>query len=164
MELKLVKNTEELALMEVVFEDAIDRMSHQGFSGHEKYIKMTKGANHQITVYDKDSKVLNSFGFGSSGYTIVSADTGCLRDKVTAFLLRERIQMKKRGTEIERELKIMPPTPGLGIKGQFCIHLGDNFAAFLPSEEAIREMFGEYQIYKKEKAVTGVMVHYATLL
>lgn len=164
MEMKLIKNTSEAALIEVTFEDAIDRMSQRGFNGQEKFIKMTKGKNHQITVYDKDSNVLLSFGFGRDGYTPISTDTQVLRDKVTNFLLRNRIQMRKQSTIFETDLKIMPPKAGLGIAGHFCVHLGGDFATFLPSEELIQSVFGKYEIYNTETAVTGVTVHHAKLI
>lgn len=164
MEMTLIKNTSEAVLIEVTFADAIDRMSQRGFDGRERYIKMTKGKNHQMTVYDEHSNVLITFGFGESGYTMISDDTRALRDKVTNFLLRQRIQMRKQTTVIEHELKIMPPKRGLGVPGHYCIHLGGEFATFLPSEEMIRNVFGEYEIQSSEVAKTGVTVHHATFI
>ena len=162
--MKVVKNTSEAVLIEVTFNDAIDQMSQRGFSGLERYIKMTKGKNHRITVYDAESNVLISFGFGESGYTLISDDTSALRDKVKNFLLRQRIQMRKETTVIEHELTIMSPKHGLGMPGHYCVHLGGEFATFLPNEEMIRNVFGEYEIQKSEIAPTGVTVHHATFI
>lgn len=163
MDFNIVRNTEEAVLIEVVFEDAIDQMSQKGFTGKEKYIKYTKGKNHKITLYDKDHNAYFSFDFGDSGTTVVSDDTNHLKSMVYRYLLKERIQPRKMTSERETELKIMPAKDGLGVKDHYCVHLGGEFAIFLPNEEEISELFGEYEVYNKEKAVTGVTVIHAKL-
>jgi len=163
MEFKIVLNTDEAILIEVVFADAIDRMSNKGFSGTEKYIKFTKGKNHTVTIYDEESKPYFSFHFGEGGYTLISDEMKALRDKVYSFLLSQHIQPRKMTSERETELKIMPPKTGLGIPGHYCIHLGGEFAIFLKTEQEINDLFGEYEIYDTSVAVTGVTVHKAKL-
>lgn len=164
MEMNIINNTSEAVLLEVTFKDVIDQMSQRGFTGQERYIKMTKGKNHQMTVYDESSKVMKSFSFGESGYTVISEDTKALRDKVTSFLLRQRIQMRKQTTLIENELKIMLPKKGLGVDGHYCVHLGGEYASYLPNEEMIRNIFGEYEVYDSEIAPTGVIVQHAKIV
>lgn len=161
MEFKIINNTSEAVLLEVIFSDAIDKMSQKGFSGREKYIKYTKGKNNNITVYDENNIGYLSFNFGDSGFTLISEDVECLKDKVYKFLLKQHIQPKKMTDKIESKLKIMPPIYGLGLANHYCVHLGGEFAIFLKTEDEIKETFGEYEVYKTYIASTGVTVHEA---
>lgn len=165
MEFKIVSNTNEAVLIEVIFSDDIDKMSNKGFSGKEKYIKFTKGKIHTVTLYDENMDSYFSFYFGEGGHgqTMISDETISLREKVYHFILSQHIQPRKMTSEIETELKIMSPKSGLGIKDHYCIHLGGEFATFLRTEQEIKDLFGEYEIYDKTIAVTGVTVHKAKL-
>lgn len=161
MQLNITKNTDEAILIEVVFEDMVDKMSNKGFSGKESFIKFTKGNNHTITLYDAEGNGYCQFSFGKDGNTLISDELSALRQKVYHFLLSQHIQPKKRNSNVETELKIISPKKGLSMKKHFCVHLGGKFAAFFKTEEAIKETFGEYNIYDTSIAVTGVTVHKA---
>lgn len=163
MEFKIVKNSKEVVLIEVIFEDDIDSMSNSGFSGKEKFIKITKGKNHTITLYNDDKKSYCSFNFGEGGYTLISKELEVLKKKVLRFLLSERIQIKKNVDTIETKLKIMPPIKGLGMADHYCVHLGGGFATFLKTEDEIKELFGDYQIQHTYTASTGATVMEAKL-
>lgn len=147
MELEVVNNTDEAVLIEVIFENAIDRMSQKGFTGRERYIRFTKGKNHTITLYDQDHNDYFSFWFGDSGCKLVSDDHRALREKVERFIFSQRIQPRNMTDQKETELKIMYPTVGYGKENCYCVHLGDEYAAHFNTEEEIKELFGEYEVY-----------------
>jgi len=163
MDLKIVSNTDEAVLIEVVFADPIDKMSNKGFSGKEKYIKFTKGKNHTITLYDEHNTGYFSYEFGESGSTLISDDTKTLKEKIYRFLLSQYIQPRKKSSKLESELLIMPSKKGLGVADHHCIHLGGEFAIFLRTEKEIKDLFGEYEIYSTSIAETGVTVNRAKL-
>lgn len=68
MELRIVENTQEKVLLEVLFEDAMDRISNTGFTGNEKFVSVTKGTKHTMTKFDNKGNSIVSFNFGKSEY------------------------------------------------------------------------------------------------
>jgi len=162
MKFEIVNNTDEAVLIEVDFANALDQMSTKGFSGREKYIKYTKGKNHTITLFDKDHNDYFSFSFGEGGYTLISDETSALQQKVYRFLLSQHIQPRKMSSSTETELEIFVKR-GLEMKGEYCIHLGGEFALFLQTEKDILDLFGNYEIFDTNVAPTGVTVQKAKL-
>lgn len=163
MKMSIVKNTDDVVVIEVEFEDKLDRLSHPGFMGNEKYIKYTKGKNHTLSTHTEDMQVIFSMIFGDNGMTMVSGDHREMRDRVRRFILSQGIQPINRSSSFENNLKIMPPKRGLGVPGKYCVHLGGQFAAFLDSESQIEKLFGPYTIHTTYQAPTGAIVHECTL-
>ena len=68
---KIIENNEECVILKVNKNAKIDLIKTGYFDGNEELIRYTKGRNHQITIfYDNNSTF--SWGFGESGYTLVS--------------------------------------------------------------------------------------------
>ena len=163
MELKIVKNTEDVVLVEVIFEDPIDRMSQRGFSGKENFIKVTKGKTNTITLYDSEYNPYYNFKFGNNGHTVISEDTTALKDKVLDFLLSQRIQIQNQTSKLEKELEIVSPTKGFGMSNHYCVHLGGELARYFETEEEIKALFGDYSVYEKTTVHAGATMYKATL-
>lgn len=161
MELSICKNIKEAVLVEVLFDDMIDRMSNSGFSGEEKFIKVTKGSNHTITIYGEGARVICTFNFGDNGSTLISNDLRVLKSKVLTFILKQRIQIRNLSDTTEEKLKIILPRR----EGDtYCVQLGGDMAGFFKYKKEIVDMFGKYEVYNCYIAPTGVTVYEAKLL
>lgn len=75
----IIRNDTEMVLLEIKENNFMNLIQMRGFTGNEKLIRYTKGANHTITVWDNENKA-NSWDFGENGYTLVSKDMNDMRD------------------------------------------------------------------------------------
>lgn len=164
MKIKLVENKEDLVLVEVEFDSDVDKVTQRHFKGNERYIKITKGAMNELVVYDKDGNVLKSDTFRENSGSIKMGTIQGMYKQLVRYLYKEGVHIGKRENYLETKLRIMPSQRGLGKEGHYCVHLGGQFAAFLETEDEIKEMFGDYKIHDEYRAVTGVMVYEAEIL
>ena len=140
MKFKVIKNTDEVVLIEVIFEDKVDQMSNEGFTGFEKYIKHTKGENQSITLYDSNYSPFCNFSFGEGNVSPVSEDLKTLKNKVQSFMLTQHIQVNMVPDDIQEENKMMPPR----IRHNDCVvYLGGKFTLPLKTEKQVKELYLE---------------------
>lgn len=160
MNLTILKNTKDLVLIDVSFEDVIDTMSYPGFSQKTAYIQVTKGEQNTLTLIDKDGNQYNSFVFGGTRSTFITDNLKRLKQTVIKFLLSQHININKQTTDRETELEIMYWPNHL--EDAYSIHLGGQHAIHLHRED-IKEVFGEYTIVSKRTAGTGCIVETVAL-
>ena len=68
---ELAENNERCVILEVKPGCEMDLIRLGCFNGDEKMFRLTKGNDHTLTVFTNNGKSYN-FGFGNSGYTLVS--------------------------------------------------------------------------------------------
>lgn len=152
--MQLIKNNEEISLIEIFYENKIDRMSQEGFNGTEKYIKLEKGPNKIMTIFDKKSDPMVTFRFGDSGTTLISNNLKKIRGEVLEFLCSKGINPNMNTKEIYEEIVVFPPQKGFSIGDQvYNIHMGGKHAIFINGAEKMKELFGELE--KKEDFVSA---------
>lgn len=159
MKLKLISNTEELALIEIIFKDDLDKMSNEGFNGQERYIQCTKGNACVMTVFGENNKVLSSFEFGEYGSTLIPNRLRVLKNKALDFFVSERINVRNRNEHLETSFKTMPGH----LSGLVNLHLGGQHAGHY-SKRNIDKMLSPYQLDHTYIAETGIEVRVYDLI
>lgn len=168
MELTIEKNTKDMVIINVEFDDDMDSISHPGFSPKTKHITVTKGKSNVLITYDESFKSIAKFSFGEGGYTLISSDLKEMKMKVIYFLLSKGVNIHKKTEEVFTDLKLMywpndnrkVSSPKHSRDETFCIHLGGEFACHM-TEDQCKEVFRDYIITKKEIAKTGCIVEHA---
>lgn len=84
MILKLVNNNSERTVIEVIFENELDRLVHAHFSGKEKYITIDKGDTQEWTIIYEDGTQY-SFNMGTI-VTVIGRETANLTRQCTRLL------------------------------------------------------------------------------
>lgn len=101
---KLAKNTEEMVILEVKEKDAWTIAQYPFLSSDYKYITITKGKEHMLTI-TKENGTTSSFSFGESGHTCVSDNLTMLKfkalDAVFQYGILIDIKTMKKPTQVE---------------------------------------------------------------
>ena len=146
--MELIKNTKELVLVKIKFDNELDKMNHRGFNGSERFVRCTKGKCHTMTVFGDKQKVLSSFEFGEGGTTLISDELKQLQRKVIDFVISQRINIRNQRDKKETSFKTMP--------GHFynndnllTVHLGGEYAGFYRKKD-IHEMLEPFRYVSKE--------------
>lgn len=71
---EIEENNEECVILKVKDNVALDLIKLGYFDGNEEYIRLTKGKDHNCTIFKKDGTHTDWY-WGSSGYTLVSDKT-----------------------------------------------------------------------------------------
>lgn len=168
MELTIEKNTKDMVIINVEFDDDMDSISHPGFSPKTKHITVTKGKSNVFITYDESFKSIVNFSFGEGGSTLISSDLKQMKTKIIYFLLSQGVNIHKKTEEVFADLKLMywpndnrkVSSPKHSREEPYCVHLGGKFASHMTKDQC-NEVFRDYIITKKEVAKTGCIVEHA---
>lgn len=118
MELTIVKQNAQLVIVKCQFDPKdprLDAACHPGFTGEETLISITRGMDHDYTIFYKAHKPCQ-FSHGQTHSTLTSSHLDQLRITVVNYLASHGININEQTDEIRNTLKFIyfpwdnPPT------------------------------------------------------
>jgi hypothetical protein len=88
----IVKDTEDLIVLGIKDLDPLGIAMHPYLSSDYRYISVTKGHDHTLSVIRKDGTKF-SFSWGFSGFTLISQALKNLQSAVIAFIRDSAVRM-----------------------------------------------------------------------
>ena len=162
-------NNKECVILEVKEDAFIDLISLGCFSGNEYLIRVTKGNNHTITVWDKN-KGEYSWSWGEDGYTMVCDSMTKMRNIVYDALVND-FDIVMEGSKINTTLglditpkphtyKVMAWTSDIETAHDIVVHKDDIFLKIFKTYEDVCKFFKgkEINVLNTYRAKTGCYV------
>lgn len=109
MELTIVKQNAELVILKCSFDPKdpqLDAACHPGFTGEETLISITRGMDHDSTVFYKNSKPCQ-FSHGQTRSPLISSHLGQLRLTIINHLASHGININEKTDQIRNTLKFI---------------------------------------------------------
>ena len=162
MKLTIVKQNAELVILRCTFDPKdpqLDAACHPGFTGEETLISITRGMDHNYTIFYQNSKPCQ-FSYSQTRSPLISSNLEQFRLTIINRLASHGININEKTDQIRNTLKFMY-FPHDNPLQRHSTHLGSQYIWSYKREELTKN-FPNLKHQRQEIARTGAIVEHYT--